>query len=243
MRIIRFILGEKAYRIVGIDGIGTLGLLEIRIKEDVIDSVDDRVDLGIANWKSNQHIYTVSILNGTTALFRQNETLQLNVTVSDNSIILSPTPTITYSSSNVAICTVSTTGLITGIGVGSCIITASANGVSSSISITVSSVIYDNYTVNITGNSTVKLNNSITLTSHVLNNGIEDLSKTVLWSFSNQDLSSNIYVSFVSSTGNSLTLKATINSSYVNKYVIIRATKADDFSKYFDFVVQVKSLL
>ena len=238
----RFILSGSAYKVLGIDPISNVGLLDIRIKEDQI-VVDDRVDLNIANWYSHQHTYVVSIINGVSALFRQNETLQLNVSVLDNSVEILPTPTVIYSSSNINICIVSATGLITGVSVGACIITSSYGTVSTSIAITISAVIYDNYTVDITGLTTVKLNSSITLASYILNNGIEDLSKTVLWSFSNQDLSSNVYASLVSSTGNSLVLKATINSSYVNKFVVVRATKSDDFSKFFDFVIQVKSLL
>lgn len=239
----RFILSGDAYSVLGIGKIEVLGLLLIRIKDDLINTVDDRVDLGIANWNSNQHSYNVLILNGSIALFRQNETLQLNTEVLDNSSVIIPTPTVTYLSSNVNICTVSTTGFITGIAVGVCTITVSYGAVSSIITITVTSVVYDNITVSITGNTTVKLNNIITLTSHILNNGIEDVTKTVLWSISNQDLSSNIYFSVTSQTGNSIVLKATSNSSYVNKFVTIRATKSDDFSKFFDFNVQVKSLL
>jgi len=238
----RFILSGSAYKVLGVDAISNVGLLDVRIKEDLI-VVDDNLELGIANYYSHQHTYAVLILNGSTALFRQNETLQLNVNVSDNSILISPTPIITYSSSNINICTVSTTGLITGVSVGGCTISVSYGAVTSSIAITVNAVVYDNITVSITGATTVKLNNSITLTSSILNNGIVDGTKTVLWSISNQDLSSNVYLSVTSQTGNSIVLKATSNSSYVNKYIVIRATESDNFSKFFDFTVQIKSLL
>ena len=134
-------------------------------------------------------------------------------------------------------------GVVTCLSEGSCVITATYNGVSDSINLTVQNeAIIDNYTISITGLTTVKLGNSITLTSNVFNNGIVDLSKSVVWNISNQDLSSNIYLSIVSQTDSSITLKATSNSAYINKYVVIRASKSDDLSVFDEHLLQIKSL-
>jgi len=55
----RFILTGSAYKVVGIDNISNVGLLNIRVKEDVVVE-DDNVELGIANYYSNQIIVDTS---------------------------------------------------------------------------------------------------------------------------------------------------------------------------------------
>ena len=49
----RFILSGSAYVVQGIDNISNVGLLNIRVKQDQI-SADDNLELGIANYWSNQ---------------------------------------------------------------------------------------------------------------------------------------------------------------------------------------------
>jgi len=236
----RFILSGDAFKVIGIDKISNLGLLSIRIKDDQVTE-DDNVSLGIANYYSNQHIYTIDIQNSDATL-NASDTLTLDVVCTDNSVIVT-SPTITYSSSDITIATVSTSGVVTCIAEGIAVITATFNSVSDTLNLTVqSATIPDNYTVSITGASTVKLNSNITLTSTIYNNGVEDGSKSVVWTFSNQDGSSNVYCTLVSSTGSSITLKVTSNSSYINKYVVVRGSKSDDALIYYDFVIQIKSL-
>lgn len=50
----RFILSGDAYSVIGIDKIEMPGLLNIKIKQTAIDTVDDNLDLGIANYWSHQ---------------------------------------------------------------------------------------------------------------------------------------------------------------------------------------------
>jgi hypothetical protein len=186
------------------------------------------------------HVYTVTILN-TDAILHINNTLALDVICTDNSQVVT-SPTITYLSSDTDVATV-LNGVITCLAEGTVIITTTFNSVSDTLNLTVQSeVIPDNYTVLVSGSSTVKLNSNITLTSTVFNNGAMDESKSVTWSFSNQDGSSNVYVTLVSSTGSSITLKATSNNAYVNKYVVVRGTKSDDVLVYDEHLVQIKSL-
>jgi len=236
----RFILSNFAYIVIGTDVISNVGLINIRVKETQIDSVDDNLSLSIANYYSHQHVYTVSILNSNAILY-VNDTLTLDIIATDNGVQVI-NPIITFLSSNVNVATI-INGVINCIAEGNATITATYNGISSSINLTVQSVeIADNYTVNITGLTTVKLGNSITLTSSVFNNGVIDLSKSVVWNISNQDLSSNIYLSILSYDRDNIVLKATSNSAYVNKYVVIRASKSDDLSIFRLFNVQIKSL-
>jgi hypothetical protein len=187
------------------------------------------------------HNYTISILNGSTAIIAKNNTLQLNTLVTDNSIeVLSPI--ITYTSSDEDIATVSNDGIISCLAVGSATISVTYKSVSSNIELTVQEeVIPDNYTVNITGVNSIKLNSSITLTATIFNNGIIDGTKSVIWEVFNQDGTDDTYVSIVSETSNSIDLKAT-NSAYINKYVVVQARKLYDALVCDEHVIQIKSL-
>lgn len=235
----RFILSGDAYIVVGVDKLSNPGLLNIRIKEDQIIE-DDNLELGIANYWSHQHVYTVDIQNSDPTL-HVNDTLTLNVIATDNSIqVLSPT--LSYQSSDINVATV-VNGIVTCIAEGTAIITVSYNGVSDSISLIVQSeVIVDNYTVDIVGSTTVKINSNITLTSTVFNNGTIDLNKSVVWEVYNQDGSSVGYVNIVSFDGSSITLKAVNNVNYVNKFIVVRASKSDDILIYDEHIIQIKSI-
>jgi len=240
----RFVLGKRVYKVDEVDDysqiINNKGLISLVLElTQKID--DDNIELGIANYYSRQHTYLVDILNGSSAQ-NVNDVITLNIVCTDNTVQVT-SPILSYVSSNPLIATVNN-GIITCISEGVSTITVAYNGVSASINITVqSAVIADNYTVSITGNSTVKLGANLTLTSTVFNNGVADASKSVVWNISNQDLSSNIYVSVVSQTVSSITLKTTSNSNYINKYITIRASKSDDVSIYDEFTIQTKSLM
>ncbi len=238
----RFILGVKTYKVIGINDIETPGLLTIKIKEDQLIPDEDNEVLGIANYWSNQHTYTIFITNNTTASFGIGQDIQINVDVYKDGILMD-SPVVVYTNANKEVATISETGLLSTIGSGTTIVGASSHGVSTTIAITITDeVTEDVYTVSITGNSTVKLNNNIILNASIFNNGSLDLTKSVVWQVSNQDLSSNIYVSIVSQDSDSIELKATSNNSYVNRYVVIRASKNDDSLIYKEHIIQIKSL-
>jgi len=217
-----FKIGLQHYSISGVgDDISSVGLIIFKMSYSEVEQIFP--------------VFSVEILNG--------ESLSTNTLKDD--VVLSSNLRLTYASSNELVATVNN-GLITPVAIGNSTITvslASDSSVSDSISITVEEVsVVDNYTVSISGATTVKLNNSITLTASVLNNGIVDLTKSVLWSVFNQDGSSNEYVSVVSQDGSNIILKAANNSSYVNKFVVIRASKSDDSSVFDEHNVQIKSI-
>lgn len=235
----RFILSNSAYKILGIDDVSALGLLNIRVKQDQVTEDDNLIE-SVANWYSHQHVYTVTIQNSDSTKY-VNDTLTLNVIATDNSTQVF-SPTLSYQSSNISAATV-TNGVVTCLSEGTATITVNYNGVSDSISLTVQvAEIIPNYTVSITGATTVKLNNNITLTSSLFNNGVVDLTKSVVWNVSNQDGSGNGYVTIISQDGSNITLKAVNNTAYVNKYIVIRASKSDDNLVYDEHIVQIKSL-
>lgn len=231
--ITRLIVRDEVYRI---------GLQSYSIKDlnDIIEPGLLVAELKFSAESVVNHIYTVDIQNSDATLY-VNDTLTLDVICTDNSQQVT-SPTLTYQSSNTEVATISN-GVLTCIAEGTTVITVTFNGISDTLNLTVQTEqIQDNYTVSITGDTLVKLNSNITLNASVYNNGVLDSSKSVVWNVSNQDESSNSYITIVSQDGGSITLKATNNSSYVGKYVVVRVSKSDDGSVYSEYVVQIKPL-
>jgi hypothetical protein len=133
-----------------------------------------------------------------------------------------------------------------GISLGQAIITAKLtyhDTVSDSITITTVETLTHSYTINITGSTTIKLGQSQSYVAHIYDNGTEVFDKSVAWSVRNQDgTTSPAYATITASTGNSVTIKANSSSSYINKYVVLKATLSDDETVYKEFSVQLKSL-
>lgn len=162
-------------------------------------------------------VFGIELLNGATASFNIVDTLQLNVQVTNNSIPISPTPNVTYSSSNTLICTVNSSGLVSGLIAGNCIITVSANGVSDSISIEVVNVPQMNLTYSITANISpdTEIKSSMTkiFTAHKFNNGIE-ISSSLELSIVDTGVPINAYT-FLLLENNSCSIKCNLYTHYI----------------------------
>ncbi len=123
-----------------------------------------------------EHNFVVSILNGSSVEIQENTSLQLNIEVKDNGNIMSPTPTVTYISSDENICTVDSGGLVSAIAVGNCVISASSNGASDSIEVVVIENVQHNYTYSLSSTNTsdteIKQNQSKNYTAQKYDNGV-----------------------------------------------------------------------
>jgi len=237
----RFILSGSAYSVVGIDNISNIGLLNIRVKEGQIVE-DDNIDLGIANYYSHQSVKEIYILNGTSAnLLFTSATLQLNILCKDNGVIIS-NPTVTYSSSNTGIATVSSTGLITCVGTGDVVVTVTYGTVSASITIHGEISEIDDYNIVISPtDTTLKLSRSIVLTAKAMKNGVEDSTREFIWSLSNLDESSNVYATITPNDDICTVLASSISSS-ANKYVVVKVKLTSDVSVYTERQIKIINL-
>lgn len=119
-----------------------------------------------------EHNFVVEILNGDSIEIQENTNLQLNVEVKDNGNIMSPTPVVVYTSSDENICTVDDSGLVSAIAVGNCVITASSNGVSDSIGISVIENVQHNITAEISGSNSIIKGKTSEYNCVVRDNGI-----------------------------------------------------------------------
>lgn len=234
----RFILNGGAYKIIDIDNVTNNGILEIKVEKDMI-SVNDNMDLSIADYYSNQITKSITIKNSNTAtMLYTNSTLQLIVECRNNGVVVS-NPVVSYSSSNTYVATVNVNGLITAIGTGNCVVTVNYGGSVDSITINSVMSISDDYNIVISPvDTTIKTGRSITLTAHTMNNGIEDNLKHFNWSLVNSDGSNNVYATI---TPNDKTCILTAKS-FTNKYIIIRASLTNDPLIYVDREIKIVNL-
>jgi len=216
----RFILTGSAYQVLGIDNISSVGLLNIRVKEDSIVE-DDNLSLGIANYYSNQIVDGISILNASPIMLNVlGGTAQLLVECTRNSDLV-VTPIVTYVSSNINVCEVSSSGLITCIGTGLSTITATYKGISVSIQVSGIVDVQDNYSVSISGVDYLKYNQVDDYTCEFSNNG-SPVEINGYWSILADDgISSTNLASITSSNYDSCIVKANNNSQY--GYVKLKA--------------------
>lgn len=228
----RFILNGQAFRTVSSDPHSMVrlgvGVLELRLQADQINPYDDIVN-GIAN---DNNSITLLIQNGSTLNLGEGQTVQINseVTLNDNVLV---NPVIKYTSSNVNIATVSTGGLVTAIASGNVTIFASYSTASDSIGITVSAVVADNYTVDITSSNGIidgiKLGQQLTYESFSKNNGLPYVTAGA-WSILKDDgitpIDSNI-ISVLSNIDNILSIKCSSDSINVGTYFKVKYEDAN----------------
>lgn len=184
----RFIKLDHAWKVTGIDRTQK-GLIILTCDQDQFN-IDDDIENEIANFGA--YTYSVVINNADPITLTVEDTRQLDVTVTKNTVTVE-NPSLLYISSNENVCTVSSTGEITAIAEGEAIITVSLdNGyyqAEDTIDCVVEEVIQDNYTIQISGPNDIIIDSSANYTATVYNNGIEVPGETVIWSLSNGNAS------------------------------------------------------
>jgi len=242
----RFINTGRAWKINGIDK-ASLGLIILTCDMVVTEASDD-LNTGIANrWQYElTHTYILSIENGVSMNVSLNDIAQLNLSVTDNGIVMNPLPALTYISSDSSVLAADNTGKLMGINAGTAMVTSQMtyeNTVKDTIDITVVEIVSHVYTIGITGSPTVKLGMSQSYVAHFYDNGTEVFDKQGIWTIRNQDGSTSpAYATITTSTGNSVSIKGNSSSTYVNRYMVLTATLSDDATVFKEFIVQLKSL-
>jgi len=211
----RFIFNRMAWKIIDYDRTNEEGLILITVLKDFYDASKDDMENEIAVNKDPKSVYTISILNGNIET-DIGGTIQLSTEVKIDGVISSG-DSITYSSSDDNIATVSETGLVTGIANGSVTITAGLTnnmGINDSINSTIKVAPANNIIEEIIGDDdiSVELTESYSIYKYV--NGVAQ-ADTFTFVISNSSVSmSNI-------TGNTVLLTG-INRN--NSTVILTAT-------------------
>jgi hypothetical protein len=224
----RFIFDNRVWKTVSIDGLLT-GLIMLTLEENLESNANDRMDLRIADYTNNIHTYSINIVNGSSATIIAGSTMQLNVETKDNEVV-SNLP-VTYTSSDVTKAMVSNTGLVTAIADGSTTITVAIVGhpsVTTSILLSVSTVVVDNFTVNISGADECKVTQSQSYIASIYNNSVVDNTKSVVWSLVGDDLGFTTLASIDSQTGTGCTIKSNSVSPYQYGFIKLVATMVEN---------------
>lgn len=241
----RFYTTHQPFAVQGIDH-SMNGMIKISAKLDAITTYDDVANNIADRWKyETTHTYTLTIDNGTSANVLLNDVMQLNCTVTDNGAIVA-NPNITYISCDPNVVSVDNTGKVMGINPGQSTITAKLtyhDEISDSIDLTTVEQVTHQYSITITGNATLKLGQSTSYVAKFYDNGVEVFDKSGVWSVRNQDGTTPVMATITASTGNSVTIKAGSTSTYVNKYIVLTCTLADDSTIKVEKTIQIKSLI
>ncbi|MED0758863.1 Ig-like domain-containing protein [Aneurinibacillus thermoaerophilus] len=236
----RFIKFNSAWKVIGIDRTQK-GLITFMCQIDQISANDDLVN-EIADKCTKT--YTIEIINGASSNVDMNGTLQLNVKVTENGAVV--TIPVLYESSDTNIATVDTNGLVQGIAEGTVTITARLQeypDIIDTIQIDVVAIPTDNWSVTITGADSITKSSTsspktATYTAQVLNNGVQDTTKTVTWAIVATD-ETTAYTTIKSQDGTSCVVQSGQNSG---KHVTLRATFNDDQTIYAEKVILIKSV-
>ena len=171
----RIILGKlNVWKITGINDVYSVGFLKLDLEKCEKDGRDDFIN-GIAwNEKVITNSYKLSVLSGSDISFSTSQTSQINIQVKNNNVVVSPTPSLTYSSSDVSVCTVNSNGNITGVGAGSAVVTCaltSDESVKATVNVEIVASVQNNYAANITGYSQIIKNHTSSYSVIFTDNG------------------------------------------------------------------------
>lgn len=188
----RFIKFSTAWKIIGINKT-VEGLIKFTCQSDYFTDYDDKVN-EIAYSSApitppvETHIYELTV-NPTTISIIEDDTIQVNATVTDNGNTIE-NPTIIYSTSNADIATISSDGLITGIAEGNCTITVNYRDLTKTITAVVSKATpIHNYVLSVTPLSvTMDIDATTQITASVTDNGVNGENAVFNYSSDNNSL-------------------------------------------------------
>lgn len=239
----RFIFGDEAFKVIDYDYVSDEGLVNLSFESDQVHVEDDNLELGIANYKSKINNIQVEILNGEHLEIGVGESVRLNVEVKDKKGV-GYNEEIKYESSNPEIVLVDEFGLLTGITIGSAIVTVgTVYGVKSYISIQTEEILIPEYTANIQGSDTISYGKSSSYQATFYENG-NIISTPCLWAIVGEDGTTVTSLATISNQiDSSCVVKA--NNQQKSGYVLLRVKNED--SQIGEIVaekrIRIKSLL
>lgn len=223
----RFLLHGQAWRVTSIDKSSFVrndkGYIDIRLQADLLKPSDNL----IANIADDIQGITLDILNGDTTIGSL-QTLQINVDVKRNGVAIDNSMVV-YSTSS-SKCSVSASGLVTGVSAGTSTITATYAGVSDSVIITVG-VSTNNYTIEMSSSNNILdymiIGQTLVFTAKNLLNGLPVVD-TGAWNILADDgISSTNLASVVSYTGTDISVRCENNSVNIGSYFKIKYTNSN----------------
>jgi len=235
----RFISMKNAWKVTGIDRTKN-GLIILHCDIDAFTASDDLLN-EVAN--AGDYIYTLEIINGETANIQQGNTLQLNTVVKLNGNIVTG-KTVIYSSNNTNIATIDSNGLVTAMQEGQCIITAylaDNPSVFDTINITVTALPQHNYTVTISGNTSINKGKTATYTATFKDNDIPITETSQFWLTADDGVSATTLATITSQDANANTCVVAANNTDIG-YVKLWCKNTAGTIVSEPFRIQIKSV-
>lgn len=198
----RFLVGEVAYQLAKDDSVTNSGIKRLVMKEVELSPLDDVVN-GYA-YNSKGSVYTIELPVLTTEV-ETGLTLQLDAIVKKDDLVTSEN--VIWTTSDALVATVNSTGLITGVGVGTATITATLEGNSSVLStivIDVKAVVVSTESYSLDGAVAIRYGRTLTYELNKFVNGVRDDSYNENLVFS---VTSTDKVELVNNSDNTCTLK------------------------------------
>jgi hypothetical protein len=205
----KFKIGRFSYKVESISDIIEVGLLLLKVC-----FIADEVILPT---------YSLSILNGSNIQLNENDSLTLNIQVKADDTIVSPTPQLTFSSSNPLIATISSAGVVSILDVGTVNFTCKLSSditISDTIEVEIISTPVENKTVNITGSTSLIKNYTENYSCIFKNNGIVYSDTSVFYLTSDDGISATSLAIITTQNGvlNTCTIKG-LGLGYVKLFV------------------------
>ena len=221
-----FSIGKFNYKLTNMSDVVETGLLVLKLQ--------------IVLEQPITHTFTLDITNGTIANIQTGTTLQLNTNVYDNNKLISPTPSLTYTSSNTSVATVNSSGLVTGVTSGTATITVkltSDNTIQDSISVNITAIPQNNYTYSLLSTSIpdteIVINQTKSYVVTKYNNGV-----AIAQTFTFSVVGDTSAYQLVMVDGNNCTVKALKSSGIIT----LKAVDDSDISKYVEKNITLKNI-
>ncbi len=233
----RFIIDGRAWKTVGINRLID-GLINLTLEEqDLIPA--DNLDLSIADFMGNVADYQLRVLNVKDVVaIEENQTLQLNIELTNNSKVIEVDDQITYSVADETIISVSPMGLVTPLKKGISKITISFRNISQTIQVNVTSSTTNNYSAHISGDDFIKYNMTKSFACSFKDNGIDRKEKARFWLTETDGLTPTTLASIIEQDGQLCKIKANNKKGRV----ILHAENSTRLA-YTTKEIEIKSLL
>ncbi|OMD67467.1 hypothetical protein BSK50_30285 [Paenibacillus odorifer] len=217
----RFIIGGEAFKVIDVDYVSDEGLVNLNLQSssDLNSSVDN-LELEIANYYDSIANYKIVIGNGSFATISEDQTLQLNVSVTNNNILVT-TSSIEFLVSDTEILNVDEHGLITPLKTGSTSITVKYKNVSATIGISVTESTTYAYTCEIVGLEEMKVGRTQAYSVKFYRNGVEYPDESIFSITGDDEVSTTklATINVQDSIANTCTILAASTIGYVRLHV------------------------
>jgi hypothetical protein len=178
----RFIFDSQVFKVIDFDWTSDEGLVNLSLKEDLINESTDNLEIGIADYFGNVSNYALQILNGESFSVQVGNTLQLQATVTNNGVTVQKD--VVWSVSDDTIATVNEDGILSANANGQVVVTAMLQdhtSVTDTAVVTIEFSTSNNYSIELDSSLELLVGTSKTFTAIIKNNLVVDPTQFVQW--------------------------------------------------------------